>query len=1529
MISEYIDILESFKAHNISVLLEQINTKIFEALLSSQFNPIIATYFINTNDEGLRAIQVNTIGPPFTDYSLDPDNVSQVKKLINALYFARLAFRDLEQINLRGKYITCTTDLLRFYNETIDKIYEAAYLLTHLDINIQEIFQEELRLVFCAITTAQTLLKPNDQADIQEPVRALAPAAHIASRDIDASAEEENQSLSTRMLRSFVRKSRALAQQNNPRTQSVAVRFKEYPLSYNIGRVTGAAIEQAKPSTGSLDTNALSHFAILLPKYISEASSAIEAFSTELVTLEPTLNNEQLVALKVTGLKLLADLEHLKGGHFFISLKFLKYIHIVRHIISLGMSALEQMGNFSESSQNAIRYNLAQLKYHDIPELFSLVDKIEAHCMLKPGTLSAPLMQHMKRFYSALIYYASKAVDFKAKGEELLAIEDSRFLSLRLEPAYKRIQQEKKNLFKIKKVQNAYTSFINLLRKQEHRGLTVHLLPEDTKAELRAYYKIINPFLRDINPELNECILSNLGSGQTWGSFFQSWGKCLLDSSRWGSEQRPTNQAGMIADRLNPLEAHLKKKINTLEFRIALNRQFITAVQQATNLTLFPYSENNYPQPIISSPTERLLEEAQSEHHEEHMPPPSDTMPSALFTVDESQAFSTVDQPGLCYVIEDKSRLIKSTQTLTTDQALTLAEWYRDKCDKFDAAREAYLAFIQLLTEYGLNKIEHFTPSAFEPAIKSKCRKLYNQFQPYFINGVPEDKREEALAFDRFLVHSLSDDSGVLGSPQENLFASLEEHFQTFFTQIDEQWRRKSRRFERMADAHFTREQNQQEFSHVVHSDRKDYVIKHTRYSEFIRAFRVDLVQILGVFNDSMLQELCVQACGIPFPELEELPLTTQSKQVRALKQLFNSFYHLEKILHQLEQLKNTSSKSRYAYHLIQAYNHLNEMMNMAKSLKSDPHFGLIGEALFNKAQYHWATIQAHLEPYQVSHADIPSASTLGLNPLWYTLNSFYIIPEHIRSIRSNTPMSKEERTAIHERAKKSALGIEAIINNAHSYFRLFLQTPNMISLYFNLKNKLREFIDTTHDAAINKIETFNNSLFLPMLLEADQIENTLGLKPGICSEPLRAIINEYYKGLLDSLKLSHEKHIQLICDKTILEERMVANEKNIERLTGHQEKLQSHFSLINRLQHLIVCYNNPVSRSVEITNELIQTYQKARPQLKTLKRTLAFSPKKQSAQNAAIDALLNENNDSELNNIQQLLDAGHAYFIGEMKTYALQIRTHKEKKDYLTRLKDIETSEHQKFEQQYASQSFKRQVHAFSSRLVGLRFTEQEYTKELKEYLLSSENIIINNAQTQEDMNASIREQLAQQVKNYQQDHLTIYHQLEAIQIALERFDSYFIRINAGSIFKIDASTDKEHKEHSALFALASLSTIANNKDLNISDRIANIKKIVQEPAFKLTILNQKRADRFSFNHFLACILSLLEALHIYTPERNVRWNELNTAVSKPPKIADLTKRYGLFTNHEHNKAKPIRPGSGSPALEDLVLPSAAPVAN
>nr|WP_127099433.1 protein SdhA [Legionella sp. km772]RUR09231.1 protein SdhA [Legionella sp. km772] len=1644
-LEEGIELLESFKTHKISSLIDQINLKVFAALRSSKLNPQVASYFADlpidpaikdleptpANAEKIKKILADYYGKmPLKGYETEPENVTQIKKMLNALYYAHNSFTNLENLNLRQGIIKDASELYNLYQKTIDDTYEASYLLTHLDVDVQEMFQEELQLIYPAIAT----------------------------------------------LGKFV-------EQNSEQTKLLAENIRKFPISYAAGEITGTALEQMQPSSGSLDYNFLTQFSASLPSYIDKVTQYVQQHSSQLIAQEPGLNNAKVEELQNTALALLNDLENLKSSNrFFLSFKALKYIHIISNIITLSKSSLEQIGHLNESSQDVIRDNLAQLKYEVFPQLFGLVDKIEVNCMLKPGTLSAPLMEKVKPLYDTLIHYAKKPVNFEARGEELLTIEDSRFVSLRLEKTYQRIDAANKALFKIKKIDEAGARFYTTLKSEQYKNLALSELPQEIKTQLIEDYKIIKPYMSQINADFNELIIHSLQGTSAKGYLASAWDwfKGKISSTT----PLPDDHMSYVLATEELFNKLVTKKTNTQKFHIDLNKNLIESVLKTTDLTLYPYSDatsvitaeqlekipaphfppertqetyfidetialriagehnpriklvGEVPLKTIVNPEllsgdqtlalyqwykdkSQRLEKAQKAYnqfvdllaeqiqeyypipphvlnfnqlHEPHQkqlralyqefrthfldgvpaemqtlatsfdkflnPTPIDSpllAPPVLgefnkldehfqtffedtesrwnkktqfylkqakhkfaseeqnvFFVDESRALRAAGElnPSLKFSKEQGKKLVADPEQLTSNQALTLHQWYRNKRDKLEIAQKAYEQFIKLLNEQAQKHPDlgsaKFTLKHLEPEVKIECRKLYNLFQSYFINGMPEAGRQEALEFDRYLVHSFAQDKTTDKAPSLDIFAKYNDHFQVYFTDMDLTWRRKSQAYSNLAQEKLASENKKASLAHDANADRAHYLIKHTHYSNFVYEFRQSLQQLTTKFNAAMQEELKIKsATGVPYPELQDKYLAkAQSKQVLAIKEIYNGLYHAEQLIRELENLNDKSHKAIYVLYLIKAYSQINELVKLSKSLSQDEHLKLISGELLEKAQNLWATIQENIEPYQEAAADVaPLDKNVKFNGLWYTLNTFYVIPKHIRSLRNASTLTQDDLDKVHVSAKKAALSIEAIINSSDSYFKLFLQAPNMLRLFREFKGQLKEFISTVHDTATSNLGEFNTKIFTPMLLEADQWEDQLGLAPGTFSGPLKKMLEEYYKGLLHPLNLPSKTHLDFVCDKTPITIRKQIAQQKVDDAKAHLEKTESNYAELIKLNALIEEYNTETGSILfapdkdkvnQLMVKIAAAYKEALPRLVALNRQLAFTPNpKISEEDIKFDAQLNaglKDYDYKLSDIRALVKISHAHYLGLKNTYKMKESSAQEKITYLTELNAAQDIANERFILAYTTESFDKQCKELAYRRAGLQYVHKEYSEKLEADLLRYKAGIIHKAKSEEDINQSIRALLIEKIEDFERKNFAQYYKLDRIQVALAQFSNYF-SLSSSSVYENDKTIRKKSAE------IDKLLTISKNELLSVEERIKRIHQTVEkDPSFSRIILEEKPLEAFSFDYFKSCILFLLRILHIYTPEKDANLRDLKKATKEEHSISDLSKRFGLF---------------------------------
>ncbi|WP_131795258.1 SdhA [Fluoribacter gormanii] len=897
--------------------------------------------------------------------------------------------------------------------------------------------------------------------------------------------------------------------------------------------------------------------------------------------------------------------------------------------------------------------------------------------------------------------------------------------------------------------------------------------------------------------------------------------------------------------------------------------------------------------------------------------------------------------------------LLQNREQLSADQALEVYQWYRNKHTKFLVVQNAYIQFITLLRKEIRTKPQikgnMLLLNRIVPKVKDQCRNLYSIFQPFFICAVPPEMKKEALKLDKYLVAILSNNKiSIKNAPSVRMFLDLDMHFQEFFADITKEWNRRRERFYNLAQKKFILENKLTKLKAEPKTGREHYVIQHTNYSKCIHEFRQSLFGVTQLLNNTMQIALTPQdseqslprvidmspegllsqamrtvfpPSSLPFPEMEDNnKRLAQSRQVCALKDIFNSLFHLEGIALELENLNNKSAKSRYVYYLLKAYGHLNEIVKSSKRLAADPHLGLIARDLLDKAQELYATFQEHSDAYQVSPEQVPYGETkVQYNTLWYVLNAFYISPKHIRALKNTNFLTTEELNQLHLRARKATSFIEDLINNSNSYFKLFLQTPRMIYLYQELTTKLNEFTTTSHDGIIDNLEKMRSTVFTPMLLEADLWENKLGLAPGALSGPLRQITDEFFKGLLHPLDLKSKKYIRLVCDEEPLKQRTDITKKRIRNVEKFIKKIEKEYQDIENLYHWYRIVTTPIEAfdltAPNLTKEeldkakfqLNAAYKKALPKLAKLKRDKKVEiPPSQYPEDHQLDELCNfglKAYDPHFTEIEALITASHHYYLGLKATHQMKLDTLKEKLDYLQDLVPTQRKEKLTFIKQFTIESFDKHLEKMCNDQVGLQYTDIEYRTQLKAYLLKLKTEIVAKSEPAKDIDRSINKLLQIEISKFEKKYYVDYYHLDEVLVALAQFKIYFknsrIAINKGEALFESKETLNEKSR-----CITTLNTIATDTTLEVQERLRQIRThVVKDPNFTRIILEPKKVNSFSFTYLKMCFISLLEALNLYTPTRKKLLDQLNDAVKKPPEIGELTKRFGLFATTQAQK--------------------------
>ncbi|STX52711.1 SdhA, GRIP coiled-coil protein GCC185 [Legionella busanensis] len=1069
---------------------------------------------------------------PFTDFTSQPRQVVQLKEVINALYHAELAFRDLESVNLRdGKNRLLDTGTL--YYHTIEHGYMACYILTHLDLQTQQVFSQEIALILKLLAQVQKYAADyGDKASIK-----------------------------------------------------IAEFVENYPISYTAGNIAGIAIDQMQPSTGNVDYNFLAQFSAVLPRYIQQLTEYIHKYTNQITDLEPTLDKQKINELEDNAIKLLQAINDAQSNTFLFTFKGISYLHIIQHVTTLALSTIEQMGHMSEATQDVIRDNLSTLKYNLFVELFALVDKVEDEALLTPGTLSMPLMQVVIPFYQKIIQYASKPVDFAVKGKELLTLEDQKFIDLRIDKIQQRINSAEKQLFKSQEIQNAFNAFFSIL--ENHKGYKrITDLPDEIKKELNSHYIYIQSYFEKVDVDLHNEILRGLQTS-AGGRFNQ------VRNLYFQLRGHTTDHLEKIINLKPNLYDSIKSDIATYKFHIEFNRQLINSVRNHADLALYPIElsdkDINCAKPVVfSSDPDSQLSASPTEAIAAAQPTSQTILNTKtisksqsvleLLNFNEIAAIKLKSTVGIEYGLKAEGRaiIITEPEALTAEQTLDLLEYYQTEKARIIAAKEKFNLFLNTLSDGN---------SLIEKENKKELSRWYSEFQPYFLRIFLTDKKLNIRHLDKLITANLTSSStsqpaeARIGINKWNfryptpLFNSTLDDAMTFCTKRIEVYQELSNKKLKEETKKKVLQPN------YTYGNRAHYLLKHTNYSKAVSEFRQAIFNLTELFTDPLRVELKAAASGVPFPEVEmQDGLWAQSKQVLSIKQIYNSLYHLEQICLQLEELNDKSYQSIYVKHVVEAYNHIDEIYKAAKSLYEDPYLRLLAEDIIEKASKIQQVFLTQSEAYTVDPESVTNVKgQVKQNSIWYTLQAFLLIPSHIKALSKQQTISPEELKETQEHTKEITLKIERIIAKSNSYFKLLLETPTMYGLFKELKQKLTDFTTTTHQSVVDNIREINTVHFTDILVETDKWEDRLGLKPGLLSGPMQEILSEFYRGLVEPLGFTSDNYFDLITDLTPFIKRKEACKKVAAAAQSkiNENDFNKNYKVLSALVQSISTYHN------------------------------------------------------------------------------------------------------------------------------------------------------------------------------------------------------------------------------------------------------------------------------------------------------------------------------------------------------------------
>jgi hypothetical protein len=1452
MFEKYFDLLDELKQKKFSDSIHKIRINIIDALVSDKFSPHLHPFLMHLRRDATRL-------RPFTNFSDDPKQVIQIKEMMNALYHAELALRDAEEINLRGSNILKVKDkisgLTTLYSKTLEHIYQAGHLFTHLDYDFWGIFGEELKLLI--------------------PI--LSELKHYVGN------YEED-------------------------TQRIAAQINLGELPRNMGLFSGIAVYQMNPKGGEPDYEFITQFSAVLPIYLEKITKYIEQFSSTVTENVPGIKGPDLDKLQDHALQILTALEHTRGNNLFLPLKTLHYIHLIRHTITLSMSIFDQIGLLNQSTQETIRKTLKELKFNALPALFGFADKMEEQTLLAPGTLTNPLMKQITRLYQMLIGHTKKFVDFSEQGQELLTLPDHQFTAERLSHTYLRMAKVKTSLLMINQAKKATEGFFEILQAHQDENPYIVDLPNETKERLRNHYKLMQPFIIKFDITFDDEFINSLTKP-----------RAELKAGLWSA---PGKLVQDVFAQKEQLESQFANAITSQTFHFKLNNDLISScTENATDLNLSPHNSNTN---VFEINEARLLDE---------------------------------ENPHLEFEKVHGNNQLANPKQLTKNQAIKLYQCYETNLLKLSKAEEAYVLFIFQLSN--ISNAPNYASSIIH------LRNLYRIFQPYLASSLSLNRddidndfatlnRDELINRDKACITVFATNTMSFGQElridysliplfnirgrEEARFASAKRQLlqrrDVFIEQI------KACLEQELADKPLTTEFN---------ASRAHHVIKHTEYSSAIADIRKSMEQLKTFFNKSIKKQL-QQNVGLPFPEISDThQALAQSSQALGMKRFFNALYYIEQFIVSLESLHDQSNKKTFAYNIIQAAGHAANAYLLIDSLLQMPYFYKIAGELKNQLQGSHLLLlelQHHYSPEITSDDDL---EVKPQGPIFYGLNAMAILPEHIRALRTNESLTKKTTDILHQFCEKSAEDIERILKNSNSYFKLFLETPTMYRLFRELKIKLTELTQTAHTAAVENIDSINDELFTGMLLEGDQFEDSLGLIPGVITNPMKEIFDAFYQGFLEPLALSSEKNIALATSNHPTKRRQRATLERKEQTARDQNILIEKQTIIKGFSDALGLYkktkSNALSREklATLRSHVITYFKRALPILLEESTQFKSDIPPANERQQQLDTWLNASilPVSRVFNVEELIKACLSYFAGINASHQLILDTAEEKLSYLDNLLSKHPDMQARYLDKYTEACFKKKKSTLISSIqigaidncsklpspptfrglsaksmdpedlprgVGygvncqqpLDFKElrEEYIKELNLYLEGSKDLILlaakNSAGTGVD--EKIARLLHSKENQFKEDNYRNYYQLNRIKNAISQLRSYLN--NPNLLFENELTLQEKDSQLTALETLIEPTNTKTKQPIPVTQRLNDIKKYLHDNRllFQDTMCDYALHDSFTLNWLKQRVLWLLELLYLYTPEQKACYNNIIQSIKPLPDDLNPATRFGFF---------------------------------
>lgn len=970
-----------------------------------------------------------------TFFSSQPQQVLQIKKVLNAVHYFKLLIQGVEELNLSftglQNFWTTLSNLIK--GDTYEKIYRGVSLITDLEVNYAQRFQEEIsefKVLLERFNRYSSYGHPPDPIVQGEPPPPVENTYHPS-------------------------------------------------LSFQTGSTAGFVTRYIYDPSGQWDIDVLSQFSADLPTHIDWLTMQINAQTSTVTQYAPNINAAQLSALQKEATQLLKILKNTKKNlqrsrnnplnPVYQVYQIVNYVFLIGQIVSMLGTTLTQVGHLNEASQELVRTYLYILKYELYPLLVKHTDRIEIEFILDPETLavSRPLLRHLTDFHLFITQRIKSLANFSFRGEELLVVEDSRFQVIREANIREIMQESQATQEKVHWAQHSALQFFADLN--------------SAQPNLRDHYVQLAPYMQQINPELHQQIsavltqrngdfnfishkvavnrvqiLAHLSKLHNTEAMRQEQCKAILavlpqhsnlqlfpynervgcdvalkivDNTPLKHLKLPTDRPVLIQHHqhskksysfwgntdgtqwaLTPVEEQfidrgILRHFDTMrrdmlspnaEPAVIYHLSYRAKYQSLYQQMIIKKAHTHYRSQYNSLESEVFAENKETLTHllfqpidwiETHVRQETHA-PEQPIENNANSARSVPRIPTTLTTVNQQVDRYNHLEELSSEQALKIHYWYREKIDAYVAARDNLKILHKLINE-------QFLPAALitftqKSALQKQCKYLYHQVRPYLIG------MRNFPAFDQKMVNSLTVNAELnperKGIICEEFNDKLERYSLDNAQELVGTWQ--DRAAELLNHAHIVYQQEQAQafttrHTSITHDPRAQFLLKTTVLSEKIHEFHESLRQWGLILNRKIQSELRLSFkldTRITNAELMQLkislrgtsPQITRANQNNCANITFNvtDMIAIEQVLKALPQSKKMLEKFVLQAHTanLLPYPDIIEL----RSQLGQHSFVLLLKRMFNTA-YHLEQLALGLEKIRVGDNDIIKNETIGL----------------------------------------------------------------------------------------------------------------------------------------------------------------------------------------------------------------------------------------------------------------------------------------------------------------------------------------------------------------------------------------------------------------------------------------------------------------------------------------------------------------------------------------------------------------------